>query len=100
MFACPEWEQWRVRRCIGDKFRTWEDLGLKVWVDKGKDEGIDRMQVILSKVDLTCVKGFIFILFPFPFSLFPFTYSVIFLYLTFHCAFLELRKKKIQKEPL
>ena len=48
MFTCPAWEHSRPKRWIKKVWRTWEcweDLELKVWVDKGEGEEPDMNHV-------------------------------------------------------
>ena len=56
-FECPFWGRQRVKRWVEGTFRTWrtwEELNLRVWVDKGVDGGkdVDHVRRFFSEVDL------------------------------------------------
>ena len=53
VFDCIHWDLRRPTRKIGDewrKWRTWEDLDLKVWVDKGGEgeEDVNHVYIFFS----------------------------------------------------
>ena len=57
MFPCPAWEHLRPKRWIKEvwrKWECWEDLQLKVWIDKGEEgePDVNHIHVFLSKLEL------------------------------------------------
>ena len=55
VFECPKWDEWRVKRWIDGRLRsweTWEDLGLDVWTDGEGEEVVDNVRTFFSQVDL------------------------------------------------
>ena len=52
MFECPKRDEWRVKRWVDGRLRSWEDLGLDVWTDREGEELVDNVRTFFSQVDL------------------------------------------------